>query len=121
MRTGRTYTPGKTHNYETAVRAAYLSKYPSGQWVTNKEQPISADITFYFEMPSSWSRKKKERNEGKLCLKHIDLDNCYKSVTDALNGLAYPDDSQICIAGKIKKVWSTKEYVEVCLTEVAEE
>ena len=120
-RTGLTYTPFNTKQYESAVRAAYISKYPSGQWVTNKEQPISVSMTFHFAMPNSWSRKKKELKEGKLCLKHIDIDNCYKSVTDALNGLCYPDDSQICIAGEIKKVWDTKEYVEVCMKEVAEE
>ena len=64
-RTGLTYTPFNTKQYESAVRAAYISKYPSGQWVTNKEQPISVSMTFHFAMPNSWSRKKKELKEGK--------------------------------------------------------
>lgn len=118
--TGRTYTPGKTHKYENAVKVAYITKYPSGMWCLNKEQPLSISLEFHFQMPSSWSHKKKERHIGSPCLKHIDLDNCYKSVTDSLNGVAYPDDSQICFIDKVSKVWDETEYVLVTISEVAE-
>lgn len=116
--TGRTYTPSKTHRYEDAVKAAYITKYPSGMWVQNKEQPISIELDIHFKMTDSWSRKKKEKNVGTYCLKHLDLDNIYKSVTDALNGVAYPDDSQICEIKAVRKVWDTEEYVSIRLTEL---
>lgn len=119
--TGRTYTPSKTHKYEDAVKAAYISKYPSGMWVQNKEQPIGIEIEFHFAMPYSWSMKKKKKYSWKYCLKHVDLDNCYKCVTDALNGVAYPDDSQIVYIQAVKKVWDLEEFVTVRLTELEDE
>lgn len=119
--TGRTYTPSKTHNYESAVKAAYITKYPVGQWVLNREQPISIAMDIHFKMPDSWSRKKKERMTGKLCNKKPDIDNIIKSVTDALNGVAYPDDSQICEIRTVRKVWDEAEYISVCMTEIKDE
>ena len=119
--TGRTYTPSKTHKYEDAVKAAYLAKYPSGMWVTNKEQPISADLEFHFQTPESWSKKKKASHIGTYCLKSIDLDNCYKACTDALNGVAFPDDSQIVRINMVSKVWDEEEYVSIRLTELEAE
>ena len=87
-------------------------------WVQNKEQPISIELEIHFKMPDSWSRKKKERNVGTYCLKHIDLDNIYKACTDALNGVAYPDDSQICEIKAVRKVWDNEEFVSIWLTEL---
>ena len=119
--TGRTYTPSKTHKYENVVKAAYITKYPSGMWVQSKEQPISIELEIHFKMPDSWSRKKKERNCGKYSLKHIDLDNIYKSVTDSLNGVAYPDDSQIVYIQAVRKVWDNEEFINITLTEMESE
>ena len=119
--TGHTYTPTKTHKYEDAVKAAYLAKYPSGMWVTNKEQPIEVSVEFHFAIPDSWSKKKKEKYVGKWCLKHIDLDNIYKALTDAINGICIPDDSQIVLMNKVSKVWDTEEYVSIRLTELEAE
>jgi len=118
--TGSTYTPSKTHKYEDRVKTAYICKYPSGVWVQNKEQPIGVSrMEFHFKMPASWSKKKKERFRLQWCMKKIDLDNCYKSVTDALVGTAYLDDSQICgIFGPVIKVWDNEEFVKVELTEL---
>lgn len=120
--TGRTYTPTKTHKYEDAVKASYLTKYPSGMWVQNKEQPIGVRaMEFHFKMPDSWSKKKKNERRGKWCLKKPDIDNIFKSITDALNGVAFPDDSQICgILGAVVKVWDDEEFVSVELTELTE-
>ena len=119
--TGRTYTPSKTHKYEDVVKAAYISKYPSGMWVQNKEQPISIVLDIHYKMPDGWSKKKKANSIGKYCLKHIDLDNVYKSITDALNGVAYPDDSQIVYIQAVRKVWDEKEFISVWLTEEADD
>lgn len=119
--TGTSYTPFKTKQFESAVKAAYLAKYPVGQWVLNKEQPISVTMDFHFKVYDSWSRKKKERMTGKYCLKRIDLDNCYKAITDALNGVAFPDDSQIVEIKSVRKVWDETEYISVCMTEIKDE
>lgn len=121
--TGHTYTPTKTHKYEDEVKASYIAKYPSGMWVTNKEQPIGVRaMEFHFKMPDSWSKKKKNERRGTWCLKKPDIDNIFKSITDSLNGVAFPDDSQICgILGPVVKVWDDEEFVSIELMELEAE
>jgi Holliday junction resolvase RusA-like endonuclease len=45
--------------------------------------------------PTSWSKKKRESMTGEGMTSRPDIDNLYKSVTDAMNGIVYCDDSQI--------------------------
>lgn len=118
---GNTYTPSETQRYEKEVREAYRRKYPVGMWVQNSEQPISISCIYHFAMPASWSKKKKKEYAGAWCLKHIDLDNCDKSIADALIGTAYPDDSQICATGRTIKIWDYEEFVEVRMEELGEQ
>lgn len=117
-----TYTPSKTHNYEEMVKAGYIAKYPSGMWVQDKEQPIGVRaMEFHFKMPDSWSKKKKAERRGTWCLKKPDIDNIFKSITDALNGVAFHDDSQICgILGPVVKIWDDEEFVSIELMELEE-
>ena len=88
-----TYTPTKTSNYEKLVIWSYAEKYKSVC-----ELPLKVRIQSYFEIPKSWSKKKKElAREGKLLhTSRPDCDNLAKAVLDALNTVAYKDDSQIC-------------------------
>lgn len=77
-RTGRghTYTPAKTVAYEAAVKQAWLKVCPGvPEWPMDAW--ISAEIAFAVARSSQ------------------DLDNLAKAVLDALNGVAYKDDSQV--------------------------
>ena len=49
--------------------------------------------------------------------KKIDADNLAKSILDALNGLAYDDDAQVCML-VVKKLYAEVERVEVILKEL---
>ena len=73
-------------------------------------------------MPKSWSNKKRTELESKRCIsrKKPDIDNCMKSVMDALNGLAYTDDSQVTDTGNCKKIWGQKEGVVIKIRRVEE-
>ncbi len=89
-----TYTPEKTVNYENLVKMSYLERWSN--------QPLLAcdlriEITFYFQIPKSTSKKNRELMLlGEIRpTKKPDIDNCIKAITDALNNLAYKDDSQI--------------------------
>lgn len=65
------------------------------------EKPISMQIEFFFTIPKSWTKKKKES-----ALWHTskpDSDNLIKGVKDALNGIAYLDDAQVCSISATKK------------------
>ena len=61
-------------------------------------------IDFFFKIPKSWTKKQKA--EAKWHIKKPDIDNLQKAVKDALNGIAYRDDSQVC------KVMALKQYAE---------
>jgi Holliday junction resolvase RusA-like endonuclease len=62
--------------------------------------PLEASIMFYFKRPQNHFRSRKFTHEKKAGapkwhFQRKDLDNCVKFVLDALNGVAYEDDSQI--------------------------
>lgn len=92
-KTGRTYTPKGTADYERVVKKAYLSA-SSGVCLNG---PIRAKITACYSIPMSWSNKKKEAALAGHILPTVkpDLDNVAKAVLDALNGIAYDDDSAV--------------------------
>lgn len=113
------YTPKKTLDYEKKVREAYLNEYQPLRWVD--KEPLEMIVNAYFEIPKSASKKAKENmllNEYPT--KKPDLDNCAKSVADALNGMAYEDDSQI-VSLICHKFWSEEPKLEITIRQVKKE
>ena len=86
----KTYTPDQTVNYENYVKMLWLQ---SGQEKLTGN--IRATIDADFMIPKSFSKKKRNALDGAYCPKKPDCDNIAKSILDALNGIAYDDDSQI--------------------------
>lgn len=105
-----TYTPEKTKNYETLVKELYFTRL--GQ--TMLEGELTVEIKAYFGISKSASKKARDEMERGLRrpIKRPDIDNIIKSVTDALNGVAYADDSQI-IEVKASKHYSSSPRVEL--------
>ena len=78
------------------------------------DSSIEMIITFYFEMPKSWSKKKRKEMDG---LKHIqrpDTTNLIKFYEDAFNEFIFVDDCQISDI-TAKKRWSqeSKTAIEI--------
>lgn len=109
------YTPAKTKNYESLVKELYFIKH--GQTLLDGE--LSVNIKAYFKIPKSISKKKREMmiNKDIRPIKRPDLDNVMKSITDALNGVAYKDDSQI-VSANIEKFYSEEPRVDVVLEQM---
>lgn len=116
-RDGRTYTPKKTARHEAEVKLAWkrcgYAPFPAGT-------PIRMDVRFTMQMPKSWSGKKRAAIDGTPCVKHVDIDNLLKTVQDALNGLAFADDSQVVMITADKR-WGQEGQTEVVLVGEAEE
>ena len=117
-KTGHTYTPKTTVDYENWVKCCYIeSKNKLGfEMIT---ETIRAKITCYFPIPKSYTKTKKEsalKGELRPC-KKPDTDNLAKSVLDALNTLAYDDDKQV-IDLQVSKFYSDEPRTEVILEEV---
>lgn len=90
---GRTYDTERNVSAKRAVawdaRAAMGVRTPF-------KGPVKMRLSFMFEWPSSYPKKRKQMCHGNLKDTKPDLDNLVKLVKDALNGIAYDDDSQVC-------------------------
>lgn len=104
---GRAFTPAKTAEAEAIfVQRAAISAPPSPL-----RGPLALEVRFYFEVPKSWSRKKRAQVLPFHTSKP-DADNLVKLVKDSMNGVFWIDDSQVCV------VSAAKLYDEVPRTEV---
>ena len=88
-RNGRAFTPKQTVSFEQTVGtiAAQHIKDPL-------QGPVEVTIHATFEMPKSWSAKKKDRMRGRPHIQRPDLDNVEKAILDGLNRIAFADDEQ---------------------------
>lgn len=85
--TGHVYTPEKTRDYESRVRQLYnLLQY--GEPLIG---PVRLSINAVFQLP----KNKRKALSGTPYTGRPDIDNVAKCIQDALNGLAYRDDSQV--------------------------
>lgn len=122
-KTGHTYTPEKTKNYEELVRFSFISKCLDDTKEAKKpkliENPVQAQILAYFGIPKSYSKKKRQQClENKLpATNKPDTDNIAKIILDSLNGYAYVDDKQV-VDLAVTKLWSDVPRVEVIINEV---
>ena len=87
-------TPEDTVLYENLIKTAFAESC-KGRYF-NKE-PLEVYITAFFPIPKSTSKKNRTLMlEDKLLpTKKPDSDNIAKVICDALNGVAYGDDTQI--------------------------
>jgi Holliday junction resolvase RusA-like endonuclease len=107
---GYTYTPQKTVNYETLIKQLYIMEHRGKRL----DGPLKLTVGAFFSIPKSTSRAKREKMLQGITrpTKRPDWDNVGKVISDALNGLAYHDDSQI-VSATVEKWYSTEPRVEV--------
>lgn len=113
----QTYTPEKTAEYEKLVRMKFQN---AGGAITDK--PVRVGITAFFTPPKSTKKKQKAEMLANLILpmKKPDADNIAKIILDALNKIAYKDDSQV-IELSVKKIYSDVAKVCVHIEEIENE
>lgn len=86
----QTYTPETTLKYQNLVAEAYKTKYKD----MKLDGALIVEIGAFFNVPKSYSKKKKRELYGKPNTQHNgDIDNVAKSVLDGLNGVAWDDDT----------------------------
>jgi len=83
------------------------------------QPPFVIHYTFHFEMPKSWSKKKKDRMHNTPHLQRPDNSNLVKFYEDAFNGLIFEDDAQIWNYSCQKK-WSDKNQAMIQIIELKE-
>lgn len=111
----RAYTPKETVNYENLVKYSYIQTVGD----LKLHGPIKANIQGVFPIPKSSSKKEKELMiQSKIPhTKKPDCDNMAKCVLDALNEIAYDDDSQVCKLN-VDKIYGEHPKIIVSLEEI---
>lgn len=106
IRRGRisTETPYKTKVFENTIAEYYM--YEAKGFKYEEKVPLVVDLVFGMKIPSSYSKKKRQDIDLGLLMPTTkpDIDNLTKSILDALNGIAFVDDSQIV------QITAAKEY-----------
>lgn len=112
-KTGKVYTPKNTKNYEELVKWCFLRENPRAVPLTGS---VKMSVVAYFSPPKQITKKRKREIEEGLLMPTAkpDCDNILKAVSDALNGVAYKDDSQICGA-YVEKRYELFGEARVCV------
>ena len=105
------YTPKETVNYEMYIKEIFVISYPD---FTLLEGPLMIQITAWLMIPKSTSKKKTKLMIERIIrpTKKPDWENVAKSVCDALEKLAYKNDSQI-VTAIFHKFYSVQPRLEV--------
>lgn len=76
------------------------------------EGSLLLDITFYIQIPISWSDKRRESYIGRYHSSKPDTSNLIKFVEDVATGIIYNDDAQISkiIAQKVYALESSTSF-----------
>lgn len=113
----KAFTPEKTTNYENLVKLSYQEAYRDFRFPDDAQ--LVMEIVAVFPIPKSTSKKRAALMEnGEIRpAKKPDCDNIVKSICDALNLVAYKDDSQIVklqIAKRYESgMWHIGAYVTI--------
>lgn len=110
----KTYTPAKTKSVENNI--AYLYKVNVGYYF---EGYVKLKLDLYYSIAKSDSKKKKlmKLNNELRPNKKPDIDNVVKLVADALNEVAYKDDTQI-IELECRKFYSDIPRIEITIEDL---
>lgn len=103
-RTGHCYTPKKTKDFEIEIKHLANLQY--------KDKPLTGVLSVrgYFFV------KKPKRTKNPYPIARPDIDNFLKGVLDALNGVIWEDDSQICSIS-IAKVYADVPSITISVEE----
>lgn len=114
------YTPEGTILYENLIKTCY--RQDAGQVIFNDGQPLKVTILAFYPVPKSYSKKKKQQmlKDELFPTKKPDIDNIAKCVLDALNKVAYRDDTQV-VELRMEKHYAEVPRVEVKIEEITNE
>lgn len=115
--TGHAITPKDTVNYETLVHMEYVEQCQKVRFPD--DAMLDMRIKAFYSIPKSKSKKVKALMlDGTIRpTKKPDMDNVVKIIADALNQVAYRDDTQI-VDCQCRKFYSENPRVEVSIRTV---
>lgn len=115
--TGHAITPKDTVNYETLAHMEYMKQCENFRFP--EDAMLDMRIKAFYSIPKSKSKKVKESMRKHIVrpTKKPDMDNVIKIIADALNQVAYRDDTQI-VDCQCRKFYSEEPRVEVSIKQI---
>lgn len=109
----RAIDPAKSRNYKAYIKYIATDEAQKQGWMYT-ELPISLTIKAYLPIAASKSKKFKAAALAgeERPTKKPDIDNIFKTVTDAMSGILYKDDKQI-VSTNLSKWYSDEPRLEV--------
>jgi Holliday junction resolvase RusA-like endonuclease len=110
--TGSTYTDSETRAYEQKIVAYYRKAYQGFRWPDSAF--IHVIVTAHYPIPKSATKAAIAGMQAQRILpsRKPDIDNVLKVVLDALNGVAYKDDSRV-VSVTARKVYSFEPKIVI--------
>ena len=111
------FTPKRTVEWEASIYGQSLEKRPPFPW----DGPVALGVAFFKRMPKSVSKKKRQQmidHTRYPSSARDDFDNMLKSIKDALNGIYWLDDGQVCRMIQVNGLDSGKYYSELPRVEI---
>ena len=118
-RTGAHFVPAPQRNAMAALRIeAANTMLQCGAEVL--DEPLQLELLAEMPIPASWSKRK--RNAAILGIVRPtgrpDLDNVYKLMADAFNGVVFRDDALI-VTMRCRKIYGLQPKLVVCVSPLA--
>ena len=115
----KSYQPSIVVNYANWVKQKFIEKYPSHNPDFFRGAMLQIKIVAYFEIPKSKPAKFQCAALNGYLRPTIkpDTDNIAKNIKDALNKIAFPDDSQI-VEEIIEKRYSDTPRAEIFIKDL---
>ena len=114
----RVYTPKAQVQNENWIRLEYQRKAEKEDFTGFGEKPVKVEIYYCKRTPKGMPKKRKAEalaTRLKPTTKQ-DLDNVVKTILDALNGIAYDDDSQV-VEIRAYKNYAETDHTDVSMTD----
>lgn len=107
----RMFTPAATVSYENLVR---MMAHQAMEGLNMLEGPCLLVMKISCQIPASWPKKKQMDAAAGVTYPTTkpDIDNVVKAICDALNGVVWKDDVQVCTIA-CSKVYSVTPGVDV--------
>lgn len=121
-KTGHLFTPAKQRNAAAALKieaqhAMLRANYGRAVF----DEPLRMDVVAEFPVPASWSKRKQVAalaGETRPT-RRPDIDNIYKLIADACNGVIFRDDALI-VEASLAKRYGAQPKVIITVMPIAE-
>ena len=112
-RRGFTYQPKKIKDYKNTIQTMVREQLPDHFCLIPKGTAISINKLHYvFEYPKSFSKVKQKNTIFKTTKPDLH-DNLNKALFDALEGVVWEQDQNICLMKDVRKIYGTANKIEI--------